>query len=187
MSEVKQAPEYLADLELLERMFGEGFDWEAWHGEHGGDEPEEVFGRVYKWHDYRKGDRSTETVNCGGHEFPDTPRALYRALHLLEPAEVDFSDMYKTGSLVDFCAPDFEFHCSFQLHKHEACIRFYCAPQHVVEDPDRGRGGLIVQGGWASCDNGVYCKSELGNKWFAIVVQAIERKWMVYSGNEFSV
>ncbi|KKK90575.1 hypothetical protein LCGC14_2721630 [marine sediment metagenome] len=172
---------FTADLELLERMFAEGFPWDKWYESPASDTPEDVFARVYKWHDYRTGNRPRGTVNCGGHEFRDTARTLYRTLYLLRPTEVDFSDMYKTGGLVDFCSPDFEFSCSFQLHKYEACVRFYCALQHAAGEPS------VVRGGWASCDNGVYCKSELGKKWFAVAVQAMEREWGVYPGNNFCV
>lgn len=181
MSSNSETADYLADLELLERMFARDFDWEAWYEPPEGDEPEEVFRRVYKWHDYRKGNRSVGVVDCCGHKFSDTPRALYRVCHLVQPEEVNFEDMYKTGSLIDLCSPDQQFMVSFQLHKHEACLRFYCAPQHAIGRPS------AVQGGWASCDNGVKCKSEPGLKWFAVAVQSLEREWDVYSGNRFVV
>ncbi len=172
------------DLLLLKSMFSDAFDWKAWygeHGEHGSDEPQDVFGRVYKWHDYRQGNRRQATVSCGGVEFDDTPRALYRALYLLRPAVVDFSDMYKTGTLVDFCSPDKQFMCSVQLHKYETCMRFFCCPEHAVGQPE------FVQGGWASCDNGVRCTSDIGNQWFAVAKVALNWTWGVYPGNEFSV
>ncbi len=171
---------YLADLDLLLRMFHEQFDWEQWYKTNGAS-PDEVFRRVAKWHDYRKGNRPVGTGPCGGHEFEDTPKALYRALYLLRPETLDLSDMYKTGTLIDFCSPCYRFECSFQLFKYEACVYFGCA-QEFAEGRLSG-----VQGGWASCNNGVTCNSELGKKWFDVMVKSLERPWAVYPGNDFKV
>ncbi len=181
MSQVETTRPWAADLDLLESMFSESFDWTAHYEGVEGDTPEEVFQRAYKWHDYRKGDRPVGTGQCGGAKFEDTPQALYRALYLLQPEEVDFSDMYKTGTLVDFCSPNYEFVCSLQLFKYEVGIYFECARQHV-------QGQLNgVRGGWPSCDNGVQCRDSLGQKWFQLAVVALERQWDVYSGNRFQV
>lgn len=181
MGQAETARPWAADLDLLESMFSDAFDWAAHYEGVDADSPQEVFQRAYKWHDYRKGDRPVGTVDCGGAQFENTPRALYRALYLLQPEVVDFSDMYKTGTLVDFCSPDYEFGCSLQLFKYEAGLYFECAEQHA-----EGQRSAICGGSFSS-DNGVRCKDPLGQKWFRLAVAAMERQWNVYSGNNFQV
>jgi hypothetical protein len=176
----KETSAYADDLQILEQMFAAGFDVEEWYESHV-DAPEEVFRRVFVWYDYRKGDRTVVTANFGGHEFADTPRSLYRAFYLFEPEVADLSDMYKTGTLVDFCSPCGQFTCSFQLHKYAACVRFYCAQEYIEGTP------TLCQGGWADCDNGLRCSSEFGMRWFHLAVKALEREWDVYPGNNFVV
>jgi len=172
-----------ADLELLRKMFAEDFDWHQWYDDVRADSPEDVFRRAYKWHDYRQGNRPVGTVDCGGHVFdnPDSPKALYRVLYLLEPSQVDFSNMHKTGTLVDFLSPDSKFCCSFQLFKYKACLRFDCAPEFIAGRPH------CIQAGAPDADNGTSCNSELGNTWFQVAVESLTRVWEVYPGNEFSV
>ncbi len=182
--ESKVTHDYAADLELLERMFGDDFDWNAWWNPPEGiegDAPEEVFRRVYRWYDYREGERPVGTLECGGHQFRPSAPALYRALFLLEPSTTDFSDMYKSGSLIDCVSPDGQFHLSVQLWKYEMSVRFACSREHHVAEC------RIVMAGMPGSDNGTSCSSELGNKWFAVAVQAIERPWSMYSGNDFVV
>lgn len=174
-------PDYLADLELLESMLTDDFDWEKWWDDPAEEDPGEIFRRVYKWHDYREGNRPRGVVDCGSVKFEDTPRSLYRALFWVAPSFVDFSDMYKTGTLIDLCSPDYDFLCSLQLFKYELGAYFECAEQHK-----EGRLSMI-QGGWPGCDNGVRCKSDLGKKWFGVIVRALTQEWSVYSGNNFSV
>ena len=139
-----------------------------------------MFREVCKVHDYQRGKRPIPTVDCGGHLFSDTPAALYRAMYLGMPKQIDFSDMYK-GGLVDFCSPCYRFVASFSLWKYEAGFYFGCARECAEGRPDE------IRGGWPSCDNGVRCKSELGNKWFSAIVKALERSWDVYPGNDFVV
>ena len=171
---------YMADLDRLLNMLQPNFDWEA-YWENGTDGADDLFRKLYRWHDYRDGPREVGTVDCGGHCFDDSPKTLYRALYLLRPSHVDFADMYKTGSLIDFVSPCNEFMISLQLFKYEFQAYFSCAENHA-------RGQLHgVIGGWADADNGVSCGSELGNKWFDIAVRAIERRWDVYRGNNFMV
>ena len=168
--------EMMKNLDLLSKMMGVSFDWEEET-----DTFIEVLKRVAKWHDYRNGQRPIATFSCGGHKFDDTPKSLYRALYLFRPGEVDFLDMYKTGTLIHICSSCYRFCVSLELHKYEFAAYFECAEEFKIGQPK------MIQGGWASCDNGVKCNSDLGNKWFDTVVKALEYKLMVYSGNNFEV
>lgn len=174
-------PTYLADLELLEKMFAKDFDWEQWWDDPAAESPEDVFRRTYKWHDYRAGDRPVGTNDCGGVKFDDTPRSLYRALFWVNPSFVDFSDMYKTGSMLDLCSPDYHFVCSLQLFKYELGAYFACAKQHIEGQPH-----MVIASAPGS-DNGMRCRSALGNKWFDVAITAFSREWMIYGGNDFRV
>lgn len=171
---------YMAGLDSLLTMFGDDFDWEK-YWEDAYDGPDDEFRKLFKWHDYREGPRKVGTCDCGGHRFENTPEAFYRAAYLLKPSHIDMSDMYKTGSMIDFVSPCGEFHGSLQLYKYEVQLYFACAKEHLG-----GKGSAVV-GGWADCDNGWHCTSDLGNKWFEVAVKALERKWDVYPGNNFVV
>jgi len=169
------------NIDLLLEMMDESFDWEAWEKGEDGDSFRTVLKRIAKWHDYREGNRPVGTTSCGGYQFNDTPKSLYRALYLFSPAEVDFSDMYKTGTLIQICSPCYRFCASLELHKYEFAAYFGCATELAV-----GRSEAI-RGGCATADNGVKCNSDLGNKWFDLIVKVLEHKFMVYSGNSFEV
>ena len=166
-------------LDLLERMFQPDFDWAAWWEDHdvGADD---VFRECYRWHDYSKGNRPFGTVDCGGIMCDDTPRALYRICFLAKPA-IDFGDMYKTGSMVDLCSPDYRFVASVQLWKYEVGVYFFCPPDLVAGTPHG------VQAGRPSADNGVRCGDAFGNRWFELLGHALAREWDVYPGNNFRV
>ncbi len=174
-------PDYTETLNKLQAMFAGDFDWEEYHGEHGSEEPEDIFRTLFLWHDYRTGDRKVGTADCGGHHFDDTPKVFYRAMHLFQPSQIDLSDMYKTGSMIDFVSPCEQFMGSLQLFKHECQLYFSCVNEYRHTE---SRG---IRGGWADCDNGETCTSDLGNKWFQTVVAALEREWMIYGGNDFTV
>ena len=180
MSKTKADTELEINLALLLEMMDESFDWEAWE-EKNIDSFKDVLKKVAKWHDYRNGDRPIPSFPCGGHQFDDTPKALYRTLYLFNPAEVDFSDMYKTGTLIHICSPCYRFCVSLELHKYEFAAYFDCAREFVSGQPK------MIQGGWATADNGMKCNSDLGNKWFDVIVKALEYKWMVYGGSSFEV
>ena len=129
-------------LELLKQMMSLDYDWEA-HWER--DEPDsgiaDIFRQCYKWHDYGNGNRLHKTSDCGSVKFADTPKALYRILYLMKPAVVDFSDMYKTGSLVDLTDPDELYLCSFQLWKYESAFYFSCPKEYLI-DSQKGQAIL---------------------------------------------
>jgi len=180
MSETKIDTELEANLDLLLKMMDESFDWEAWWEEES-DDLRDVLKRVAKWHDYRNGNRPIGTVSCGGHRFNDTPKALYRTLYLFGPAEVDFSYMYKTGTMIQVCSPCYRFCASLELHKYEFAAYFDCAKEFAIGQ------SKMIQAGDASSDNGIKCNSDLGNKWFDMIVKILEHKIMVYSGNSFEV
>jgi len=119
---------------------------------------------------------------CVGFSIEDTPKALYRALYLGKPSEVDFSDMYKTGMLFGFKSPCGYFFSTIELFKYEFGVYCYCKAREDI-------GGLAhgVQGGWPSCDNGTHCKNPVGQLWFGTLKLALEYEHDVYPGNDFKV
>ncbi|GAH31408.1 unnamed protein product [marine sediment metagenome] len=123
------------NLELLKRMMSPDYDWEKHHDEDRRSF-DDVFGECYHWHDYRKGNRANKAVDCGSVGFEDTPKTLYRLLWLFQPDHVDFSDMYKTGTLLDFTDPEEKFVCSFQLYKYEAAIYFACPREFLIDEQE---------------------------------------------------
>lgn len=180
-NEIASSQGYMADLDALLAMFSPEFDWEKYWEDPRSNGPDYLFKKLFTWHDYREGPRRIGTDDCGGHRFENTPEVFYRAAFLFRPSHIDLSDMYKTGSMIDFVSPCGEFFGSLQLYKYEVQLYFGCAQAHIGGKPH------TVQGGWADCDNGVHCTSELGKKWFEVAVKALERVWSVYPGNRFEV
>lgn len=171
-------------LELLKKMMTPGYNWEKHWDE---DKPSisDLFPECYHWHDYRKGNRPYPTCDCGSVGFTDTPKALYRALYLLQPAVVDFSDMYKTGTLVDFTDPDGRFLCSLQLYKYEVALYFGCRRELLIDE--QAKQGLRISCGVPGADNGVKCSDPLGNLFFEVATMALNFEHDVYGGNDFKV
>lgn len=171
------------NLELLKQMMSPGYDWEK-HHEEDRRSFDDVFGECYHWHDYRKGNRTNKTVDCGSAGFEDTPKALYRLLWLFQPDHVDFSDMYKTGTLLDFTDPDELFLCSFQLYKYEAALYFGC-PREFLIDKQEGQA-LQIRCGVPGADDR-RCSDPLGNLFFEVATMALNFEHDVYGGNDFKV
>jgi hypothetical protein len=143
---------------------------------------ESIFKNCYKLHDYSKhGNRPIGTIECGSTCFADTSKTLYRLLFLSKPETIDFSDMYKSYTLIELCSPCYEFCVSFQFYKYELAAHFHCAEQHIT-----GKLHPIICGVPGS-NNGVKCKSKLGNLWFSTLKNILEHKRLIYSGNNFSV
>ena len=172
------------NLELLKRMMSPDYDWEKHHDEDRRSF-DDIFGECYHWHDYRKGNRANKTVDCGSVGFEDTPKTLYRLLWLFQPDHVDFSDMYKTGTLLDFTDPEEKFVCSFQLYKYEAAIYFAC-PREFLIDEQEGQA-LRISCGVPGADNGVRCSDPVGNLFFEVAIMALNFEHDVYGGNDFKV
>ena len=173
-------------LQNLKEMMLPGYNWEEhWNRDLPNSGIDDVFRQCYRWHDYRKGNRAHKTSDCGSVKFPDTPKALYRMLYLLGPAVVDFSDMYKTGTLVDITDPDELYLCSFQLWKYEASLYFGC-PKEFLIDEQEGQA-MRLTCGIPGFDNGVKCSDPLGNLFFEVATMALNFEHGVYPGNNFEV
>ena len=118
---------------------------------------------------------------CGSFTLKDTPKALYRALHLFGPKEVDFRDMYKCN-LFGIVSADGRFSCSLVLFKYELGV--YC----YTSDSDAVAGKKpFVRGGWPGCDNGRHCIDEVGLLFFDVVKALLNYTHGVYPGNNFEV
>lgn len=173
-------------LELLKTMMSPDYDWEAhWERDELDRGIDDIFRQCYRWHDYRQGNRLKPTHGCGSVKFTDTPKALYRILYLVKPSFVDFSDMYKTGTLIDLTDPEQRFLCSFQLCKYEASMWFSCPKEFLVDDQE-GQG-FRISCGVPGVDDGTRCSDPLGNLFFEVATMALNFQHMVYGGNDFSV
>lgn len=164
------------NLNLLQEMIEPEYDWEE--SESG---IEEVFSECFIWHDYeKKGDRPIGTKSCGSYGFEDTPKSFYRLLYLVHPI-VDFSDMYKPGTLIEICSPDYNFRAGMEFHKYELAARFGCAKEYAI-----GREHM-VQCGVPGSDNGIHCSSDIGKLWFETLIKCLNFELSVYPGNDFCV
>lgn len=145
-------------------------------------EARERFGSVYLLHDYEvDGNRKVGTVECGSFEFLDTPKALYRLLFLTKATRVDFSDMYKSCSLFALTSPDGQFVADFQFYKYELAAYLSAAKEHI-----EGRQHSVLCGVPGS-DNGIRARTPELTLWAETLKTCLDRSWMVYGGNDFTV
>lgn len=93
---------------------------------------------------------------CGGAADFDTSKALYRALFLFKPSNIDFSDMYKTH-LFGVVSLDGRFAVWIELFKYELGLYFYCRDKSDIEGQSH-----FVQSGYPDSDNGIRCSSQEG-------------------------
>lgn len=170
-----------AKLLKLKEMMSPGFDW----GKHNYSDYHDIdylFSECYKLHDYKKeGNRPIGTRPCGSAGFEDTPKTIYRALYLLKPESVDFSDMYKSETLLEIVSPDYHFRASMQFYKYEIALYFECHKDAWKSD------GFGIVCGMPGADNGYQCTDEVGNLWFAVLTMVLNYKHSVYPGNDFEV
>ena len=141
-----------------------------------------LFRECYRVHSYdENGNRPVGTVPCGSVAFEDTPKTLYRLLYLLGPKSVDFSEMYKSGGIVEIHSPDYQFCATAQFFKYELGLYFHCAVEH------RGGPSTSVRAGWPGANNEEYCISKLGKCWYEVLVECLDHELDVYPGSSFSV
>jgi hypothetical protein len=146
------------------------------------EEPLELFRQCYRVHDYAHGNRPVKTMPCGSCAVPDTPKALYRLLYLLQPEHpIDFSQMYKSGSIVEVCSPDYQFCAAVQFFKYELGIYFHCTGEH-----HNGEFPFLTAG-WPGADNGQECTSDIGNLWYKTLIKCLTHEITIYPGNDFVV
>ncbi len=137
---------------------------------------------LFRIHNYETmGARPVGTFDCGSTRLKNTPKALYRAMFLFQPARVSFKgEMYK-GTLMTLVSPGYELVASVEFFKYELAIYFSAAKEHV-----EGRPSDIVCG-IPGFDNGVRCKGEVAPAWFGLITELLDREWCVYGGNDFCV
>jgi hypothetical protein len=174
-------------LNRLKEIMSSNYDWDKhWDGiENGTIEDislDDLFGECFAVLVMGENTKDLKGYRCVGFDIEDTPKALYRALYLGKPNKVDFSDMYKTGMLFGFRSPCGNFFATIELFKYEFGVYFYCKNKEDIGGQAHG-----VQGGWPSCDNGIYCKNPSGQLWFDVLKMALEYEHDVYSGNNFKV
>lgn len=145
-------------------------------------EAKELFPQVFRVHDYETdGNREVATIDCGGMRHECTPKGLYRVLFLAEPKRVDFSDMYKSGSLFSLVSPCGNFTAEIEFFKYEFAVYFTATREHV-----KGKQSWIVAGA-PEADNGVSGASKEFVAWSGLLKACLNREWTVYSGNDFRV
>ncbi len=142
----------------------------------------ELFSSVYLLQDYDiDGNRKVGTIECGGFDFQDTPKALYRLLFLTKAKRVDFGNMYKSRSLLALISPDGRFVADIQFYKYELAAYLSSTKEHI-----EGHQHEIVCG--VPCaDNGIRAESSELKLWSATLKKCLDRSWMVYGGNDFEV
>lgn len=137
---------------------------------------------LYKIHDYAlMGKRPVGTYPCGSKRIKDTPESLYRVLFLFRPSAISFGDMYKT-TLFTLVSPDYSLVAEIDLFKYELGVYFQASREHIS-----GTRQHAVQGGAPGIDNGIAVQSETAKAWCSFLVELVQRKWMVYGGNDFEV
>ena len=132
----------------------------------------DLFRECYRVHFYEEqGERPVGTLACGSAAVDDTPKALYRLLYLLEPRSVDFSEMYKSDGVIEIHSPDYQFCAAVQFYEYKLGLYFHCAVEH--------------RGGMSECVQD--CISELGQRWYEVLVECLNHELSVYPGNDFVV
>lgn len=173
-------------LDRLSAMFADDYDWDAhWERDEMNADPDDVFRECFKTITMPIPEDSPEDLKgfaCGSAKVDDTPHALYRLLYLAKPVAVDFSDMYKSGALFVLASPDRRFFASVETYKYELGIYFYAKDKESI-----GGEGTGIIGGWPGEDNRRHIADPLGAKFFDVLQKAVNRKWNVYSGNNFEV
>jgi hypothetical protein len=137
---------------------------------------------LYLVHDYEtKGARPIGTYGCGSVKMENTPASLYRALFLFAPERVSFKDMYK-NSFLTLVSADYSLVASIEFFKYELAIYFSATREHISGT----RGSSIIAGAPGS-DNGIWYQGAAAEAWFGLLTKLLQRKWMVYGGNDFEV
>lgn len=151
------------------------------YGDDESPDPESLFREIFLTHIYElDGDRKVGTHDCESVRLSGAA-AFYRLLFLTKPKQLDFSDMYKSGSLFALVSPNGEFVADVEFWKYEPTIRFSALVEHL-EGQSRP-----VTCGIPGSDNGWRAKDPELKAWIALLLRCLERKWMIYSGNDFEV
>jgi hypothetical protein len=150
------------------------------YGDDDSPDPKVLFGKVFLTHVDEIGDRRIATRECESVKL-NGAAAFYRLLFLAQPKQLDFSDMYKSGSLFALVSPNGEFVADIEFWKYEPCVRFSAAPEHVDVEQ------RIVFCGIPGQTTAVTQKTPELKAWMALLQRCLDRKWMMYSGNDFEV
>ena len=120
-----------------------------------------------------------DLYECGSERLADTPKSLYRALWLFD-VEARRTVQYK-GRLVDIVSPDGTMLASIEFYKYELAVYFNASRSHI-----QGQSSAVLCG-LPGFDNGVQPGSETARAWFGLLVELLNRTWLVYAGNNFEV
>lgn len=141
----------------------------------------EVIPVVFVVHDYDKqGDRKVRTFDAQSHRFQSkaVPHVFYRASFLFgHLAAVDYK-----GPCICITSPDQHFVASLEFFKYELGLYLSVSKEH--HRATERSGGVIA--GAPGADNG-WSSDEASERWFKTLIRLMERRWLVYSGNNFEV
>jgi hypothetical protein len=166
---------FIEQVQFVRSMLNEDFDWEAHDYPDFGDEFRNLIETDLsnlKYEDY---------ISCGSFDPESTTDELYRLLWLVQPKQVDFSDMYKTR-LFEFASKDLKCIVTVELFKYELALYYYALRPLV----DASKASPVWVG-HPSGDNGVKSTDETVNAFLDLVQVAVKSTHLVYGGNNFEV
>lgn len=164
-------------IQKLLEMLSPGFDWDKHWENDDAESIEEVFRKCVKLATSTEGDYH----DCGSYKVDDTPKAMYRLFHLLEPESVDFSTMYR-GDLFYFVSVDELFMVRVSLFEYELGL-YFLAPEETIDKSE----AACVPSAWPGADNRIRLTDSTGVDFFEMVKKIVEHELDVYPVGEFKV
>ncbi len=165
------------DIQELLKMLSPQFDWDSHWEKEDAESIEEVFRQCVKLATSTEGDYH----DCGSYKVEDTPKAMYRLFHLLEPESVDFSSMYR-GDLFCFVSVDERFMVRVSLFEYELGL-YFLAPEETIDKSE----AACVPSAWPGADNRIRLTDPVGIDFFEMVKKIVEHELDVYPVGEFKV
>ncbi|MBT8406957.1 MAG: hypothetical protein KJP05_05825 [Deltaproteobacteria bacterium] len=164
-------------MQTLLKMMLPGFDWDGHWDNDDAESIEEVFRQCVKLAESTEGDYH----DCGSYKVEDTPKAMYRLFHLLEPESVNFSAMYRSD-LFYFVSMDERFMVRVSLFEYELGL-YFLAPEESIDKSE----AACVPSAWPGADNRIRLTDPVGINFFEMVKRIVEHELDVYPVGEFKV
>jgi hypothetical protein len=174
-------PEYeqmRKQIEKVLEMLSPDFNWKKHWEKQDAETLQEAFKKCVK---LVSSNKSKNYHDCGSYKAEDTPRGMYRLFYLLEPKEVDFTNMYR-GELFSFVSADERFLVKVCLFEYELGL-YFLAQEDLVDKSE----GVCVPAAWPGADNKVSLVDPLGVDFFEMIKLVVEHKFEVYPVGEFVV
>jgi len=159
-------------------MVSPDFDWAKHWEKQDAETLEEEFRKCVKLVSSNKG---KDYHDCGSYKVEDTPRGMYRLFYLLEPKEVDFTNMYR-GELFSFVSADERFLVKVSLFEYELAL-YFLAHEDLIDKSE----GVCVPSAWPGADNKVRVIDPVGIDFFEMMKKIVEYEFEVYPVGEFKV